>query len=85
MALGPIPSTALPGMRAAVQRIGQAAHEVATFGTAPADRPKPPVDFAINLAENLVAQRVAHYDFQAALQALKAGDEMLGTLLDLRA
>ena len=37
------------------------------------------------LAEDMVAQRVALYDFKASMQVFKTEQDMLGSLLDLRA
>ena len=42
-------------------------------------------DAGASLAEDVVAQRIALYEFKANMQTFKAEQEMLGSLLDIRA
>ncbi|HSW07500.1 hypothetical protein [Aquabacterium sp.] len=80
MALNSISSIALGGMTSAVQRLGAAASHVARFGTT---QPEDVGDGG--LAKNMVEERVALYAFKANMQTFKTEQEMLGTLLDIRA
>jgi flagellar hook protein FlgE len=101
MALNSVHSIALSGMQSAMQRLGSASHNIANWGTegyrrelasaatqtggggttgfqsaaAPGD----------SMAEDMVAQRVALYDFKSNMQVFKTQQDMLGTLLDLQA
>jgi flagellar hook protein FlgE len=101
MALNSVHSIALSGMQAAMQRLGSASHNVANWGTEgyrrePAlaatetgggvtTRFQPAAVSGDSLAEDLVAQRVALYEFKSNIQVFKTQQDMLGTLLDLRA
>ena len=101
MALNSVHSIALSGMQSAMQRLGSASHNIANWGTegfrrelastttqtgggvtvnvqsaaAPGD----------SLAEDVIAQRVALYEFKSNMQVFKTQQDMLGTLLDLQA
>jgi len=94
-------STALSGMNAAWTRLGVSAHNVANLPTpgfrpqqaALSTRAGGGVDVAItrapepgvSLPEAIVEQMSARHAFAANLSVFKAGDSLLGTLLDLQA
>jgi flagellar basal body rod protein FlgC len=78
MNLQSVSSIARSGMSTAVQRLSGASARVAGLATQPDIQTE-------DLARNVVEQRVALYEFKANMQAFKTGQEMLGTLLDLRA
>jgi flagellar basal body rod protein FlgC len=78
MSLNSISSIALSGMGAAVQRLGVASGNVARMAATPEMQTE-------DLARNAVEQRVALYSFKANMQTFKAGQEMLGSLLDIQA
>jgi len=79
MNLNAVSSTALSGMGSAVQRLQSAAGRIAASAAVE------PADFGQTLASDMVAQRVALYDFKASMRTFQAADEMMGTLLDIRA
>ena len=101
MALNSVPSIALSGMQSAMQRLGSASHNIANWGTDGFRRELASTSTGISggvttsfqlapapgdaLAEDMVAQRVALYDFKASMQVFKTEQDMLGSLLDLRA
>ncbi|MCK6421599.1 MAG: flagellar basal body protein [Aquabacterium sp.] len=101
MNLQSISSVALSGMGAATSRLAMAAHNVANSSTPGFHRLVPEIRTQVGggvtvsaasspnegaqLAEDLVAQRVALYDFRANLAVVRTGFEMMGTLLDLNA
>ena len=101
MNLQSINSVALSGMGAATSRLAMAAQNVANSSTPGFHRLVPEIrtqhgggvsvsaatspNEGAQLAEDLVAQRVALYDFRANLAVVKTGFEMMGTLLDLNA
>ena len=88
-------------MQAAVQRLGSASHNVANWGTEGYRRElastatqsgggvtvhlQAAASPGDSLAEDMVAQRVALYEFKSNMQVFKAQQDMLGTLLDLQA
>ncbi len=76
MNLSSVSSIALSGMSTAVQRLGGASASIAGMAAQPDIQPEA-------LARDVVAQRVALYEFKANMQTFKTGEEMLGTLLDL--
>lgn len=94
-------SIALSGMNAATTRMGVAAHNVANAATASfrrqavlqqsqagggvATQVTQAAVPGTNLAADLVDQKVALYSFKANLRTVQAHDEMLGTLLDVKA
>lgn len=94
-------TTALSGMQTAMRRLASASHNIANLGTEGFRRElaaaqtqqgggvQVALDYAgvpgDQLAGDVVAQRVALYEFTANMQTLKTEQEMLGTLLDLRA
>ncbi len=96
-----VASIALSGMSAAIGRLGVAAHNVANFQTAGfrrqevAAQSEPGGGFRLtlggapvagaDLARDLVDQRRALYEFKANLRTFQAEQDMMGTLLDLRA
>ena len=88
-------------MQSAMQRLGSASHNIANWGTVGFRREvastatqaaggvatsfmaaTAPGD---SLAEDVVAQRVALYEFKSNMQVFKTQQDMLGTLLDLQA
>ncbi|NRF68657.1 flagellar basal body rod protein [Aquincola sp. S2] len=101
MGLQSTSSIALSGMQAAMQRLGSASHNVANLGTdgfrreiaSAQTQPGGGVFVTLStaaeagnaLADDVVAQRVALYEFKANMQTFKTEQEMLGSLLDLRA
>ena len=101
MALNSVPSIALSGMQSAMQRLGSASHNIANWGPDGFRRALASTSTGISggvttsfqlapapgdaLAEDMVAQRVALYDFKASMQVFKTEQDMLGSLLDLRA
>lgn len=101
MALNSVHSIALSGMQSAVQRLGSAAHNVANWRTEGFRRElasttsqagggvtvnvQPASVPGESLAEDMVAQRVALYEFKSNMQVFKTQQDMLGTLLDLQA
>lgn len=94
-------SIASSGLQAAQLRVGAAAHNVANLqtpqfqrqGVAQQARSGGGVAASVQstgqvgtrLEEDLVAQMSATYSFKANLQTLRTADQMLGTLLDVRA
>jgi flagellar hook protein FlgE len=94
-------ATALSGMNAAMLRLGSAAHNVANGLTPDFRRqvvqqaalPEGGVVVSIGrapepgheLARDIVEQMAASYSFKANLGVIRTQDEMLGSLLDLRA
>ena len=101
MALNSVRSIALSGMQSAMQRLGSASHNVANWSTegyrrelfSNATQASGGVQTHVftaaasgdALAEDIVAQRVALYEFKSNMQVFKTQQDMLGTLLDLRA
>jgi flagellar hook protein FlgE len=101
MALNSVHSIALSGMQSAMQRLGSASHNIANWGTegyrrelaSAATQTGGGVTTSLqsaaapgdSLAEDMVAQRVALYDFKSNMQVFKTQQDMLGTLLDLQA
>jgi flagellar hook protein FlgE len=101
MALKFVHSIALSGMQSAMQRLGSASHNIANWGTeghrrelaSAATQSGSGVATSFqsaalpgdSLAEDMVAQRVALYEFKSNMQVFKTQQDMLGTLLDLRA
>lgn len=101
MSLQSIASVALSGMGAASSRMAMAAHNIANASTPGFHRLVPEIrtragggvsvqavqapEEGEQLAVDLVAQRVAMYDFRANLAVVKTEFEMMGSLLDLRA
>jgi flagellar hook protein FlgE len=99
MALNSVHSIALSGMQSAIQRLGSASHNIANRGTEGSRREVASTVTQIgggvtmnkrsvaapggSLAEDMVAQRVALYEFKSNMQVFKTQQEMLGTLLDL--
>lgn len=96
-----ISSTALSGMNAALLRIDAAANNIANAQTpqyrrqfvaqqeqaqggvgATTGRVDLPGE---DLAQDMVQQMAASYDFKASLKTIQAHDVMMGTLLDLEA
>jgi flagellar hook protein FlgE len=92
---------ALSGMQAAQQRLGSASHNIANSSTdgfkrkLASSQPQEgggvlvtlsqAAEAGPSLAEDVVAQRIALYEFKANMQTFKAAQEMLGSLLDIRA
>jgi flagellar hook protein FlgE len=101
MALNSVHAIALSGMQAAVQRLGSASHNVANWSTEGYRRElastatqagggvvvhlQAEAAHGDSLAEDMVAQRVALYEFKSNMQVFKTQQDMLGTLLDLQA
>jgi flagellar hook protein FlgE len=101
MRLNSVHSIALSGMQSASRRLEAASHNVANWGTDRYQRPEAASAVPLagglasraspagasdgGLAEDVVAQRVALYEFKSAMQVFKTQQDMLGTLLDLRA
>ncbi|WP_395700079.1 hypothetical protein [Aquabacterium sp.] len=77
MSLTSVSSIALSGMGSAVQRLNGTSANMARMAA------QPDIDTE-DLARNAVEQRVALYEFKANMQTFKTGQEMLGTLLDIR-
>jgi hypothetical protein len=80
MSLSSVHSTALSGMQGAMQRLAGASRSIASAGAGPFQQLA-----ADSLARDVVAQRVALYEFKSNMQVFKTEQEMLGTLIDLRA
>lgn len=78
MSLSSVSSIALSGMNSALHRMNGASAGIARMAASPDIQTE-------DLARHTVDQRIALYDFKANLQTFKAGQEMLGSLLDLRA
>jgi len=101
MALNSVHSIALSGMQSAMQRLGSASHNIANWSTegyrrelaSNATQVGGGVTTSLSsatvpgdaLAGDIVAQRVALYDFKANMRVVQTQQDMLGTLLDLRA
>jgi flagellar hook protein FlgE len=100
MALNSVHSTALSGMQSAMQRLGSASHNIANWGTeghrrelasdatrngGGVTRFQRSVMASDSLAAEMLAQRVALYEFKSHMQVFKTQQDMLGTLLDLQA
>lgn len=67
------------GMSAAWQRLDGAAARIARVPSAAST----PGEGADTLAADLVGQRRAAIEFQASVQVVKTGDQVMGSLLDL--
>jgi flagellar hook protein FlgE len=96
-----VPSIALSGLAAATLRLDVSAHNIANDQTPGYRRQfvlqdsQPgggvvssvgrAVDPGTNLAQDLVEQMVASYEFKANLRVVRTHDNMLGSLLDLHA
>ena len=96
-----IASTASSGLQAAQLRAGVSAHNVANLQTPQFQRQSVSQEarngggvnasvhntsqIGTRLEEDMVAQMSATYSFKANLQTLRTADQMLGTLLDVRA
>lgn len=96
-----IASTASSGLQAAQLRVGAAAHNIANLQTPQFQRQgveqqalggggvtasvQNTGQIGTRLEEDMVAQMSATYSFKANLQTLRTADQMLGTLLDVRA
>jgi len=94
-------SIALSGMNAATLHLGSAAHNIANEQTPGFRRQLVTQQaqaeggvsatvtqadaVGVNLAEDIVQQRVASYSFKASLQLIQTEHQMLGSLLDLKA
>jgi flagellar hook protein FlgE len=94
-------SIALSGMRAATARMDVAGHNIANAATAAFRRQEVVQQSQVgggvsttltqasvpgsNLAADLVDQKVSLYSFKANLRSVQVHDEMLGSLLDVRA
>lgn len=77
LALG---SIALGGLQAARERLDGAAGRIANRAATGLDQPAAP-----SLEADIVAQREASVTYRANLGVLRTEQEMLGSLLDLRA
>lgn len=96
-----ISSTALSGMNAALLRLDAAANNIANAQTpqyrrqfvSQQEQAQGGVSASIgrvdlpgeDLAQDMVQQMAASYDFKASLKTIQAHDVMMGTLLDLEA
>ncbi len=99
--LSSITSIASSGLQAAQLRSGAAAHNIANLQTPQFQRQgitqqalggggvtasvQNTGQTGTRLEEDVVAQMSATYSFKANLQTLRTADQMLGTLLDVRA
>ncbi|MBQ1542201.1 hypothetical protein C5708_15855 [Caulobacter sp. CCUG 60055] len=70
-------ATAASGMMSAVNKLDVSAQRVAQWGT--------PLGKDVDLVQETVAQIQAKTEFKASAKVLKTADEMLGTLLDIKA
>jgi len=96
-----ISSIALSGIQAASTRLNVSAHNVANANTPDFQRQVvvqqsqetagvitsvgQAEELGVHLASELVAQRAASYDFKANLRSIRTQEEMMGSLLDIRA
>ena len=96
-----ISSIALSGMQAATARMGVAGHNIANAvtpafrrqqvlqqsqpGGGVATQVTQSPEIGSNLAADLVQQKVALYSFKANLRTVQVEQEMLGSLIDLKA
>jgi len=99
--MNPISATAQSGMQAATVRLGAAAHNIANLGTdgfhrqtvtqspASGGGVSSQVRTEAQPGENLIADTVTQLEartaFEANLDVLRTSDEMIGSLLDVRA
>lgn len=70
-------ASAAGGMMSAVNRLDVSAQRVAQWGT--------PLGQNVDLAQETVSQIEAKDEFAASARVLKTADQMLGSLLDIRA
>ena len=101
MALNSVHSIALSGMQAATQRLGSASHNIANWSTPGFRRElvvnatqagggvainlSSAAEPGVALAEDVVSQKIALYEFKSNMQVFKTQQYMLGALLDLQA
>jgi hypothetical protein len=74
MVVGSILSTGIQAMQAGINRAHAAGGQIATKGVEDE-----------NLAKNLIGLKQSELDVKAAANIIKTGDEMLGTIIDIRA
>lgn len=76
MSVGSILSSGLQGVQAGISRTDRAGGQIARAGA---------TNGAVDLAAPIVDLKVGEIQVKASLAAIKAGDEMLGSLIDIRA
>lgn len=74
MSVGSILSTGVQAMQTSLNRADKAGGQIATKGIEDD-----------NLAKNLIDLKLSELDAKAAANIIKTGDEMLGTIIDIRA
>ena len=76
MAISSVLSTGIQGVQAAMNRSDLAAGRIAQFGASQG---------ASDLAGPMVDLKVSEFEVKASAAVIKTGDQMLGTLLDIKA
>lgn len=76
MSVTSVLSTGVQGVQAGMNRANQAAGDIARFGTTEQNG---------DLATPLVELKVSEQQVKASAAVIKSADEMMGTLIDIRA
>lgn len=76
MSINSVLSTGLQGVQAGINRANQAGGKIASTNIS---------DNTGDLAAPIVDQRIAEIQVKASSAVIKAGDQMLGTLIDIKA
>ena len=76
MSVTSVLSTGVQGVQAGMNRANQAAGDIARFGTTEQNG---------DLATSLVDLKVSEQQVKASAAVIKSADEMMGTLIDIRA
>ena len=76
MSVNSVLSTGVQGVQGGMSRANQAAGEIARFGTTEQDG---------DLATPLVNLKISEQQVKASAAVIKTADEMVGTLIDIRA
>ena len=80
MAIGSIMQTGLNGMRQSHQEILKSANDIVRAGTVNKDS-----STVTDFAEPIVNMKFQQHVFDASAKIVKTADEMLGTLMDIKA
>jgi len=76
MAIGSILSSGLQGIQAGISRTDKAGAQIASFAT---------MTESPDLAASLVDLKMGEFQVKASATVIKVGDQMLGTLIDIKA
>lgn len=76
MSINSILSTGVQGVQAGINRSNQAAGQIARFGTNLESG---------DLASSMIDMKISELQVKASASVIKTSDQMLGTIIDLRA